>query len=76
MTPFYETSRKEHPEDYRPVSVTLVLGSHGADRLECIIGQVQDNQVIGPNQNGSVTASHSLLLEKLSACGLQRYIAG
>lgn len=22
------------------------------------------------------TASHSLLLEKLSACGLQRYIAG
>lgn len=53
-TPFYETSRKEDPEDYRPVSVTLVLGSHGADHLECIIGQVQDNQVIGLNQNGSV----------------------
>ena len=42
---FYD---EEDTENYKPVSLTLVLGKV----MEHITGQVHDNQVIKPNQNG------------------------
>lgn len=48
VTPFYVKGRKEDTENYKPVSLTLVLGKV----MEHITGQVHDNQVIKPNQNG------------------------
>ncbi|KAK4827767.1 hypothetical protein QYF61_021512 [Mycteria americana] len=109
VTPIYKKGWKEDPGNYRPVSLTLVLGNVMEQIiLSAITWHVQDNQVIRPSQHGFMkgrscltnlisfydkvtpsvdeekavdvvyrdfskafdTISHSILLEKLAAHGL------
>ncbi|KAK4828844.1 LOW QUALITY PROTEIN: hypothetical protein QYF61_000901 [Mycteria americana] len=109
VMPTYKKGRKEDLGNYRPVSLTLVLGKVMEQIiLSAITWHVQDKQVIRPSQRGFMkgrscltnlisfydkvthlvdegkavdvvyldfskafdTASHSILLEKVAACGL------
>ncbi|KAK4824681.1 hypothetical protein QYF61_017405 [Mycteria americana] len=93
VTPIFKKGRKEDPGNYRPVSLTSVLGKLMEQIiLSAIARHVENNQGIKPSQHGfrkgrscltnlisfydktSVKAfdavSHSILLEKLAAHGL------
>ncbi|KAK4819815.1 hypothetical protein QYF61_011834 [Mycteria americana] len=90
VTPIYKKGQKEDPGNYRPVSLTSVMGKVMEQIIRsAITWHVQDNQVIRPNKvtrlvdegkavdvvyldfrKASDTVSHSILLEKLAAHGL------
>ncbi|GAB0209535.1 mitochondrial enolase superfamily member 1 [Grus japonensis] len=111
LMPIYKKGQKEDPGNYRPVSLTSVLGKIMEPFiLSALTRQVQDNQGIRPSQHGFMkgrscltnlisfydqvthlvdegkavdviyldfskafdTISHSILLEKLVAHGLDR----
>ncbi|KAK4830929.1 hypothetical protein QYF61_014302 [Mycteria americana] len=97
VTPIYRKGWKEDPGNYRPVSLTSVLGKVMEQIISsAITWHVRDNQVIRPSQHRFMkgrscltnlisfydkatclvddkafdTVSHSILLEKLAAHGL------
>ncbi|PKU45756.1 rna-directed dna polymerase from mobile element jockey-like [Limosa lapponica baueri] len=52
MMPIYKKGQKENPENYRPVSLTLVLGKVIEQNiLNAIMQHVQNSQVIRPSQH-------------------------
>jgi len=54
VAPVYKQGRKEDPGNYRPVSLTSVLGKvmELLDYLSALTGHVKDNQGIRPSQHG------------------------
>ena len=53
MTPIYKKGQKEDPGNYRPVSLTSMLGKVMEQIiLSAITWHVQDNQAIRPSQHG------------------------
>jgi len=53
VTPIYKKGWKEDPGNYRPVSLTSVLGKIMEQFiLSVLIGRVKDNQEIRPSQHG------------------------
>ncbi|KAK4823341.1 hypothetical protein QYF61_001618 [Mycteria americana] len=72
VTPIHKKGQKEDLGNYRPVSPTLMLGKVMEQIiLSAITWHVQDNQVIRPDFSKAFgTVSHSILLEKLAAHGL------
>jgi len=54
VTSIYKKGRKEYPGNYRPVSLTSVLGKiMERFTLSALTGNVKDNQGIRPSQHGS-----------------------
>ncbi|GAB0182055.1 hypothetical protein GRJ2_000670800 [Grus japonensis] len=57
----YKKGQKENPGNYRPVSLTLVLGKVMEQIiLSAITWHIQDNQVIRPSQHGFMKGRSSL----------------
>ncbi|KAF1478502.1 Mitochondrial proton/calcium exchanger protein, partial [Pygoscelis antarcticus] len=62
VMPIYEKGRKEDPGNYRPVSLTLVLGKVMEQIiLSAITWHVQDNQVMRPSQHGFMKGRENLI---------------
>jgi len=61
VTPIYKKGRKEDPGNYRPVSLTSMLGKI-MERfiLSALTGHVKDNQEIRPSQHGFKTGRSCL----------------
>ena len=62
MTPIYEKGQKDDPGNYRPVSLTSVLGKI-TERfiLSALTGHVKDNQGIMASQHGFMKDIEQLL---------------
>jgi len=68
VTPIYEKGRKEDPGNYRPVSLTSVLGKIMEQFiLSALTGHVKDNQGIRPSQHGFMKGK-SCLTNLISCC--------
>ncbi|GAB0179833.1 mitochondrial enolase superfamily member 1 [Grus japonensis] len=66
VTPIYKKGQRQDPGNYRPVSLTSVLGKVMEQIiLSAITQHVQDNQVIGPSQHG-FTKGRSCLTNLIS----------
>jgi len=53
VTPFFKKGKKEHPGNYRPVSLTSIPGKMMEQLiLEVIIKQVEEKKVIRSSQHG------------------------
>ncbi|TRZ09678.1 hypothetical protein HGM15179_017428, partial [Zosterops borbonicus] len=79
VTPIHKKGGKEHPSNYRPVSLTSVPGKIMEQFiLSAIMQHQQDGQGLRPSQHGfrrarPLTVSHTAYpWEKLAACNLDR----
>jgi len=62
VTPIYKKGQKEDLGNYRPVSVTSVLGNVIEQViLSDIMQHIQDNQVIRPSQHGFMKGASYLI---------------
>uniref|UniRef100_A0A8D0F5L1 Reverse transcriptase domain-containing protein n=1 Tax=Strix occidentalis caurina TaxID=311401 RepID=A0A8D0F5L1_STROC len=62
VTPIYKKGRKDDPENYRPVSLTLVPGKLMEQLvLSTIIQHVLNNQMIRPSQHGFMKGLTNLI---------------
>ncbi|GAB0175842.1 mitochondrial enolase superfamily member 1 [Grus japonensis] len=68
VMPIHKKGRKEDPGNYRPVSLTLVLGKVMEQIiLSAIMWHVQDNKVVKPSQHGFMKGK-SCLTNLISFC--------